>query len=133
MSNRTRPGHLMPGIEAGDAGSGTVRGAGLIVRLVKPSLRRLPAYSAALATGWSPNGARDVSGEHLFALGLDPEAFVRGQAAPPPIIVGLPGEPARILVRRVLWIWDGEFCGAANLRFIAGTSDLPSDVSGHVG
>ncbi len=33
----------------------------------------------------------------------------------------------------MLWIWDGEFCGAVNLRFAPGTLDLPVHVSGHLG
>jgi len=34
---------------------------------------------------------------------------------------------------RVLWVWDGEFCGVINLRFVPGTLDLPPHVSGHAG
>ncbi len=33
----------------------------------------------------------------------------------------------------VLWIWDGGFCGAINLRYQPGTEELPPHVSGHVG
>jgi predicted acetyltransferase len=33
----------------------------------------------------------------------------------------------------VFWIWDGEFCGAINIRFVPGTEDLPPHVSGHIG
>ena len=31
------------------------------------------------------------------------------------------------------WIWDGEFCGRINLRFLEGTEALPAFVSGHIG
>jgi predicted acetyltransferase len=31
------------------------------------------------------------------------------------------------------WMWDGEFCGAINLRHMPGSQDLPPHVSGHVG
>ncbi|MGZ2428787.1 putative acetyltransferase [Rhizobium redzepovicii] len=37
------------------------------------------------------------------------------------------------LITRLFWIWDGEFCGSISLRFQAGTEELPSEVSGHVG
>ncbi len=96
------------------------------VRLVSPSLRRLPAYAAALRAGWSPNTVRDVSQAHLRAIARDPEAFVRGQAEPA-------DRRQDALVRRILWVWDGELCGAANLRFAPGTVELPPGVAGHVG
>jgi predicted acetyltransferase len=35
--------------------------------------------------------------------------------------------------RRVRWMWDGEFCGAINLRWQPGTDELPAHVSGHIG
>ena len=31
------------------------------------------------------------------------------------------------------WIWDGDFCGRINLRFMEGTEALPAFVSGHIG
>ena len=34
---------------------------------------------------------------------------------------------------RVFWLWDGEFCGAINLRVVPGTPDLPPHVSGPLG
>lgn len=34
---------------------------------------------------------------------------------------------------RVFWMWDGEFCGSINLRFVPDTLDLPPHVAGHIG
>jgi len=47
-----------------------------VISLETPRLTALPAYAAALATGWSPNTTRDVSGEQLAALRENPEAFI---------------------------------------------------------
>jgi predicted acetyltransferase len=43
------------------------------------------------------------------------------------------GTERRRLPGRVFWLWDGDFCGVINLRFVPGTEDLPPHVSGHVG
>ena len=32
-----------------------------------------------------------------------------------------------------LWMWDGEFCGSIELRWQAGTTDLPAYCLGHIG
>ena len=31
------------------------------------------------------------------------------------------------------WMWQDGFCGAINLRYEPGTTDLPPHVSGHIG
>jgi predicted acetyltransferase len=90
---------------------------------------------AALEAGWSPNNARDVSGEQLAAVREDAGAFLRDLTrrggggtvtlADGTLVPRLPG--------RVFWIWDGEFCGSVNLHFAPGTTDLPPHVSGHLG
>ena len=106
----------------------------MIVELVEPSLGRLPGYVAALETGWSPNTIRNVSGEQLAAIRSNVGAFLqdltRREGGTVPLADGtlVPRIPSR-----VFWIWDGEFCGAINLRFVPGTLDLPPHVSGHVG
>jgi len=104
------------------------------VELVEPSLDRLPGYVAALEAGWSPNTTRDVSGQQLAAIREDAGAFVRDLTRREGGTVTLGnGSAVPRLPGRVLWIWDGEFCGAVNLRFAPGTLDLPVHVSGHLG
>ena len=105
-----------------------------MISLEIPGLAALPAYAAALATGWSPNTTRDVSGEQLAALRENPEAFIadlnrRGGGT---IRLGGGIEVPR-LPSCERWIWDGEFCGRINLRFQEGTEALPAYVSGHIG
>lgn len=105
-----------------------------LVDLLEPSLARLPGYIAALEAGWSPDTTRDVSREQLTAIRRDAESFVyylarreggRIKCADGTSVPRLPGP--------VFWIWDGEFCGAINLRFIPESEALPHYVSGHVG
>jgi predicted acetyltransferase len=104
------------------------------IELVEPSLQRLPGYIAALQAGWSPNTTRDVSGEQLAAIRKDAEAFIRDLARYEGGMVTLAdGARAPRLPGRVLWIWDGDFCGSINFRFVPGSEDLPPYVSGHVG
>ena len=105
------------------------------VELVEPTLDRLPGYAAALDTGWSPSTTRDVSAEQLAALRADADGFLRGltQRKGGGTIASADGTMVPRLPGRVLWLWDGAFCGAINLRFVPGTLDLPPHVSGHVG
>lgn len=104
------------------------------IELVKPSLERLPGYVAALESGWSPNTTRDVSVEQLAAIRDDAESFLRDLNRREGGTVTLAdGTEVSRLPSRVFWIWDGEFCGAINLRFVPGSEALPPHVSGHVG
>ena len=112
----------------------TLTGPVANVELVEPSLERLPGYVAALETGWSPSAIRDLSGKHLGAIRDDVEAFLSDLTRHEGGTVTLAdGTLAPRLPGRVFWIWDGEFCGSINLRFVPGTLDLPTHVSGHVG
>jgi predicted acetyltransferase len=102
--------------------------------LVEPSVALLPGYVAALQTGWSPNTGRDVSGEHLAAIAADADGFIADLTRREGGVVTLKdGSQKPRLPGRVFWIWDGEFCGAINVRFVPGTEDLPPHVSGHIG
>ena len=104
------------------------------LRLVRPSLARLPGYVEALRQGWSPNTTRDVCNEELAAIADDAAAFLRRLRGEKAGTVRLAdgGEVPR-LPGVVRWMWDGEFCGAINLRYQPGTEELPPHVSGHVG
>ena len=105
-----------------------------MIELVPPSLDRLPAYEAALRKGWSPNTTRDVCAEQLAAITADPGGFVSDMARHEGGTITQPdGTELARLPGRVLWIWDGGFCGSINLRFVPGTLDLPPHVSGHIG
>ncbi len=109
-------------------------GSAAAISLVKPSLDRLPGYVAALEAGWSPNTTRDVSGEQLAAIQKDADEFLCGltEHEGRTVMLGDGSEVPR-LPGSVFWIWDGEFCGAINFRFVPGTLDLLPHVSGHVG
>ena len=99
-----------------------------------PDATMLPDYVAALQTGWSPSTTRDVSGEQLAAIAADPSAFLRGQQEPVTGTITLKdGQKVPRIPGPMFWIWDGGFCGQINLRYQAGTLDLPPYVSGHVG
>ena len=102
--------------------------------LEPPNAAMLPSYAAALRTGWSPNNVRDVSAEQLAAIEADPAAFLAGTVWTPGSRVTLgDGTSRERLPDRQFWIVDGAFCGAINLRYQPGTTDLPPHVLGHVG
>lgn len=103
------------------------------LRLIAPSLDKLPQYEAALAVGWSPDTERDVSGEQLAALRRNPRAFLFDLTRQDGTIMTAAGREVRRLPLRVFWLDDGDFCGLINLRFMAGTDALPDYVSGHIG
>lgn len=102
--------------------------------LATPDLARLPAYAAALRRGWSPNTTRDVCAEQLAAIARDPAGFIRRLVQPEGGSMTMPtGETVPYLPGTTRWIWHDGFCGAINLRYVRGTTDLPPHVSGHVG
>ena len=103
------------------------------LRLVAPSLEWLPYYAAALAAGWSPDTERDVSAEQLAAIGRDPQDFLAELTRQDGDILTASGEARPRLPSRLYWLDDGAFCGAINLRFVAGSDELPDYVPGHIG
>jgi predicted acetyltransferase len=104
-----------------------------MLSLIPLGLDRLPGYAAALATGWSPNTERDVSGEQLALLRRDPQALLDELTRQDGAIRIGAGELVPRLPSRVFWLDDGEFCGTINLRYMPGTVALPQHVNGHVG
>ena len=109
-------------------------GPATTIELVEPSLDRLPGYVAALETGWSSSAIRDLSGPHLAAIRADAGAFLRDLTRREGgTFTHADGTTTPRLPGRVFWMWDGEFCGSINLRFVPGTLDLPPYVSGHIG
>ena len=106
------------------------------VGLAMPQLPMLASYADALRQGWSAHTDRDVSAAQLAEIAADPQGFLASLAddQPPGRTRELPyGRVVEILPQRVRWIWDGEFCGAINLRWATGRSDLPDHVLGHIG
>ena len=106
-----------------------------MITLEVPSRAALDQYAMALAAGWSPNTTRDVSREQLAALRADPDGFIATLACRNyggTVRIGDGSEVPR-LPNHERWIWDGEFCGRINLRFLEDSQDLPPYVSGHIG
>jgi predicted acetyltransferase len=95
-----------------------------------PSLACLPAYTQALARGWSPNNIRDVSAEQLEAIRVDPPRFVASLLEQSGTIRMPNGSEVPKLPSRMRWMWDGEFCGSIGLRWQPGTDALPEYVLG---
>jgi predicted acetyltransferase len=108
------------------------------LRLVKPSLARLPGYARALRRGWSPDNVRSraAAREELAEIADDPRGYVARQTdreAKGPRVTLPDGSKAKRLPGYRLWIWDGEFCGVIGFRWRPGTSRLPAYVLGHIG
>jgi predicted acetyltransferase len=107
------------------------------MQLVWPAPEFLRSYADALRRGWSPNNLRpQVAGEELAAIGQNPDAFFArlvnfeggGEGVKLPdgsVVPRLPG------YRK--WMWDGEFCGSIQLRWVEGTAELPPYCLGHIG
>ncbi|HEX2113765.1 MAG TPA: GNAT family N-acetyltransferase [Alphaproteobacteria bacterium] len=103
------------------------------ITLVAPDLERMPHYVDALRRGWSPNNARDVSKEQLALFRESPERLLSELTRQDGTIDIGGGKRVPRLPSRVFWIFDGEFCGTINLRYMPGTEALPPYCSGHIG
>ncbi len=106
--------------------------------LVVPALAFLPAYRAALESGWSPSVTIGPAAtrKELDFIARDPAAFLASldDREPSGALVSMPDGTTRPRLpgyRR--WLWDGDFCGHISLRWQSGTADLPSHVMGHIG
>lgn len=102
----------------------------------EPQLPMLESYADALRRGWSSNTVRDVSAIELAEIAADPAGFIeaRQDAAPLTATIRLPdGREVPKLPGRIRWIWDGEFAGAINMRWMPDNAPLPPHVLGHVG
>lgn len=111
----------------------------MLMRIVRPTVDRLPRYVAALQRGWSADNVRGAAAaaDELAQIQADPQAFVDGlhdpQARGPAITL-----PDGTVVPRLpgfrRWMWhDDDFVGSINLRWQAGTAELPPHVLGHAG
>ncbi len=105
--------------------------------LIKPTLKTLPSYCAALKHGWSPDNLRpEAATEELQKIAHAPEAFIAscddraGVGAP----ILLPdGSMAKRLPSFTRWMWDDDFCGRIGVRWQPGTPELPTLCLGHIG
>jgi predicted acetyltransferase len=104
-----------------------------MLRLVAPSLERLPGYEAALAAGWSPNTERDASAEQLALLRRDPRGLVDELTRQDGAIRTGWGDWVPRLPSRTFWLDDDDFCGSINLRYDPSGAALPQYVNGHIG
>jgi predicted acetyltransferase len=103
------------------------------LRLLEPSIELLPAYSGALARGWSPNNVEDVSAAQLASITQDAAAFLASLLSQTGTIKLPDGSEVPKLPSRVRWMWDGEFVGHIGMRWQPGSDALPSHVLGHIG
>lgn len=106
-------------------------------QLVWPAAEYLPGYIQALQQGWSPDTLRpEAAQEHLALIAEDPDVFLSQQIdreAKGPRVVLPDGSTVPRLSGCVRWMWDGEYCGAINLRWQTGTDELPPYCLGHIG
>lgn len=107
------------------------------MELVIPGPGTVDGYLEALRLGWSPRTTDpDFWRVELDRYAEDPERFldVFTEQDPGGRTIELPDGT---LVPRIpgltRWMWDGEFCGAINLRWVPGTAELPEHVLGHIG
>ena len=108
------------------------------LELVKPDLRRLPDFVAALERGWSPDNVRgaEAARELLDRAATDPAALLDSFDDPDARagdIILPDGSRVERLPGFHRWIWDDDFCGVIGFRWRKGTPDLPAHVLGHVG
>jgi predicted acetyltransferase len=105
----------------------------MTLRLVPPSLDRMPEYAAALKKGWSPSNERDVSGEQLELYDRDPADLLDELTRQDGTITTGDGLVVPRLPSRVFWMDDGDVCGYLSLRYQPGTDALPPHCHGHIG
>lgn len=107
------------------------------MELVRPADLHLAGYLDALRRGWSPQTDRpQAAAEELARLQQDPSAALEGfdDRSPEGRMVTLhDGSAAPRLPGFVRWMWDGQFCGAINMRWQACTTELPPHCLGHIG
>ena len=108
------------------------------MQLLQPSLDLLPRYVHALERGWSFNYLHGADGARveLEEIRRDPADFVarktdREARGGPVTLPG--GTQVPRLPGYQLWMWDEDFCGVVNFRWVPGSCRLPAYVLGHIG
>ena len=107
------------------------------LHLVTPARAFFDGFVQAVEAGWSPSTTDPEAGRRAVAKAhADPEACLasledreaRGEPE-----TGPNGEVWLRIPGFARWLSDGEFCGSISLRWVKGTSALPTYVSGHIG
>jgi predicted acetyltransferase len=109
-------------------------------QLVVPTTEFLPGYKDALRHGWFPdldsgNMLCNKIHEQLSEIAADAHGFlakltVRGADTTPVSVLGRDYPRVPGFTR---WIWDEDFVGCIDLRWITGTAQLPTYCRGHIG
>ncbi len=107
------------------------------MELIVPARPYLDGYLAALRREWSPTTTNpDFWRGELERVESDPDTALAqfAQVDPGGRTVTQPdGSEVPRIPGVTRWMWDGEFCGATNLRWLPGTAELPVHVLGHIG
>lgn len=107
------------------------------MELVTPARPYLDGYLDALRREWSPTTTNpDFWRDELVRVEADPEEALRlfAQVDPEGRTITLPdGTEVPRIPGVTRWMWDGEFAGAINFRWVEGTPELPPHVLGHIG
>ena len=109
----------------------------LAMILVAPSMATLPSFTEAIRRVQKlddPRFAWEV--KRLAAIEAAPEKFIADRMdleAKRPDIELDDGTLVAPLPAIEYWMWDGQVCGAINLRWLPGTTDLPTYCLGHIG
>lgn len=106
--------------------------------LVRPAPEHLAGYAAALNRGWSPDNVRGrITAEaHLASIDADAAAFLASLSYEDPAGATIEMPDGRRVPRLpgfVRWMWDGDFAGAINLRWLPDGGTLPVLEFGHIG
>lgn len=105
--------------------------------LVVPAPEYLDGCAEALARGWSPNTTRpEAAQEELQALRTDAASYLALGNDPlgaGPSVTLPDGRSVPRLPGLKRWMWADGFCGSINLRWQAGTTELPPHCLGHIG
>lgn len=107
------------------------------MELLRPGMRHLPSYIQATLQ-MSKDQTEPffkMYERELAEIESDPEKFISLmddlKAERPPVEL-----PNGTIIPRIpsitRWMWDGEICGSAQLRWLPGTTDLPPYCLGHI-
>jgi predicted acetyltransferase len=105
------------------------------VGFAEPQDVMLDSFKDALRRGWSPHTEVDISKIVLDAVEADAAAYLTSVSDTAPLsnVTLSDGRTVPRLPARIRWIWDGDFCGQTNLRWMPDGAPLPPHILGHVG
>ncbi len=107
------------------------------MQLVRPHVRYLPSFAAALAREcWLEDEVvRSEARRALRQLDSDPDAFLARLDMGASSTAPLWADDSLLARTRAftLWIWDGEFCGSIELRWYRGRCERPLRIPARIG